>query len=223
LALAVLASIAGDQDLMKLCVAMLIFSGTLPASSQVIAGVDNSARELTAAGSKLKHFAAMDVGVYKGSRPKSDADYRFLQSLHVRYIVDLQAFPFMSFLEKRKARRYGITVIPGIMNASPISPSEKHIDEILAILRDEKYHPIYFHCRFGRDRTNVIAALYRMYFLGMAPQDATQYLHEAGYAFKFGWLRSGLMRYVEKHPTPPADLLSASELGSVTTKGRDAK
>jgi len=188
-----------------------MFLGALPASSQVIAGVDNPARELTAAGSKLKHFAPVDVGVYKGSRPKSDADYRFLQSLHVRYIVDLQVFPFMSFLEKRKARKYGITVIPGIMNASPISPSEKHVDAILTILRDEKYHPIYFHCRFGRDRTSVIAALYRMYFLGMSPQDATQYLHESGYAFRFGWLRSGLTRYVKKHPTPSTGLLSASE------------
>jgi protein tyrosine/serine phosphatase len=196
---------------MKPCVAMLMFLGALPASSQVIAGVDNPARELTAAGSKLKHFAPVDVGVYKGSRPKSDADYRFLQSLHVRYIVDLQVFPFMSFLEKRKARKYGITVIPGIMNASPISPSEKHVDAILTILRDEKYHPIYFHCRFGRDRTSVIAALYRMYFLGMSPQDATQYLHESGYAFRFGWLRSGLTRYVRKHPTPSTGLLSASE------------
>jgi protein tyrosine/serine phosphatase len=196
---------------MKPCVAMLMFLGALPASSQVIAGVDNPARELTAAGSKLKHFAPVDVGVYKGSRPKSDADYRFLQSLHVRYIVDLQVFPFMSFLEKRKARKYGITVIPGIMNASPISPSEKHVHAILTILRDEKYHPNYFHCRFGRDRTSVIAALYRMYFLGMSPQDATQYLHESGYAFRFGWLRSGLTRYVKKHPTPSTGLLSASE------------
>jgi len=196
---------------MKRFLALLLFLGALPAPGQVVAAVDDSSGELTAAGSKLKHFAPVDVGVYKGSRPKGDADYRFLQSLHVKYIVDLQVFPFMSVLEKRKAKKYGITVIPGIMNASPISPSEKHIDAILAILRDDRYHPIYFHCRFGRDRTNVIAALYRMYFLGMPPADATQYLHESGYAFRFGWLRSGLTRYVKKHPTAPPGLLSASE------------
>jgi len=196
---------------MKRFLALLLFLGALPAPGQVVAAVDDSSGELTAAGSKLKHFAPVDVGVYKGSRPKGDADYRFLQSLHVKYIVDLQVFPFMSVLEKRKAKKYGITVIPGTMNASPISPSEKHIDAILAILRDDRYHPIYFHCRFGRDRTNVIAALYRMYFLGMPPADATQYLHESGYAFRFGWLRSGLTRYVKKHPTAPPGLLSASE------------
>jgi protein tyrosine/serine phosphatase len=164
----------------------------------------------TAAGSPLKRFAQVDDGVYKGSKPNSDAEYRFLQSLHVKYIVDLQVLPLMTRSEKRKAEKYGITLIPGIMNASPISPSEKHVDRILTILHDDRYHPIYFHCKLGRDRTNIIAALYKMYFLGMPEEDATQYLHDSGYAFRFGWLRSGLTRYVKNHPTPPADLLLAS-------------
>ena len=173
------------------------------------------ARKQTAAGSRLKYLGSVDVGVYKGSRPKSDADYRFLQSLHVKYIVDLQVLPLMSRPERRKAKQYGITLIPGIMNASPISPSEEHIEKILAILRDARYHPIYFHCKPGRDRTSVTAALYRMYFLGMPPQAAMQYLRESGYGFKYGWLRSGLIRYIKKHPTPPADLLSISQTQSV--------
>jgi protein tyrosine/serine phosphatase len=147
--------------------------------------------------------------VYKGSRPKSDADYRFLQSLHIKYIVDIQAFSLLTHFEKKKAKQYGIIVIPGIMNASPFSPSEKHVDRILSILRDARYHPVYFHCKFGRDRTSVIAALYKIYFLGMPPQEAMQYLHESGYGFEFGWLRSGLTRYLKHHLTPPAALDSS--------------
>nr|AEQ20283.1 putative protein tyrosine/serine phosphatase [uncultured bacterium CSLG7] len=199
--------------MMKPLVTALLLFGGIPAPGQVLQAIDasNLPHELTAAGAKLKHFAQVDDGVYKGSAPRSDADYRFLQSLHVKYIVDLQVFPFMSFFEKRKAKRYGITVIPGIMNASPISPSEKHVDKVLATLRDQRFHPIYFHCRFGRDRTNVIAALYKMYFLGMSPQDAPQYLRDSGYGYKYGWLRSGLTRYLKRHPTPPASLVLAAE------------
>jgi hypothetical protein len=74
----------------------------------------------------------VDDGVYKGAKPTSDADYRFLQSLHVKYIVDLQFLPLMTRLERRKAKRYDITLIPGTMNASPFSPSEKHINKIPA-------------------------------------------------------------------------------------------
>jgi len=195
---------------MKPLVTALLLFGGIPAPGQVLQAIGTS-DELTAAGAKLKHFALLDDGVYKGSAPRSDADYRFLQSLQVKYILDLQVLPLMSLSEQRKAKRYGITVIPGIMNASPISPSEKHIDKILATLRDERYHPIYFHCMFGRDRTNIIAALYKVYFLGMSPQEAPQYLRDSGYGYKYGWLRRGLTRYLKLHPTPPASLLSAAE------------
>ena len=196
---------------MRVLVPLLLIAGVGQASGQVSAAaiaksdLDN---QPPAAGSTLKHFGSIDDGVYKGSRPKSDADYRFLQSLHIKYIVDLQAIPLLTRLEQRKAKKYGITVIPGIMNASPFSPSEKHIDRILTTLRDERHHPVYFHCKFGRDRTSIIAALYKMYFLGMSQEEAVQYLHDSGYAFKFGWLRSGLTRYLKNHPTPPVALNS---------------
>lgn len=193
-----------------LAVALLLLGAALAPGQDRPNDTSDLAREQAAAGSKLKYFGLVDDGVYKGSRPKSDADYRFLQSLHVKYIVDLQVLPWMTLWERRRAKQYGITLIPGIMNASPISPSEKHVDKILSILHDGGHHPIYFHCKFGRDRTGVIAALYKMYFLGMPPQEATQYLRESGYGFKYGWLRSGLTRYIRKHPTPPADLLSIS-------------
>ena len=196
---------------MRLFVPLLVLAGVVHVSGQVTAAMATSdpGSQPAAAGSNLKHFGSIDDGVYKGSRPKSDADYRFLQSLHIKYIVDLQVIPLLTRLEKQKAKKYGITVIPGIMNASPFSPSEKHIDRILTTLRDERYHPVYFHCKFGRDRTSIIATLYKMYFLGMSQQEAVQYLHDSGYAFKFGWLRSGLTRYLKNHPTPPVALNSA--------------
>lgn len=173
--------------------ALWVFSASLLSSQPAFTS------EQAAEGSKLKHFAEVDKNIYKGSKPRSDADFRFLQSLHVRYIVDLEILPFMTSLEQRKANRYGITVIRGLMNASPVSPSEKHVDYILATLRRDQ--PVYFHCKYGRDRTNVIAALYKMYFLGMTEQEAMRYVHDEGY--KDGWMRAGLLRYIRKHPTQP--------------------
>lgn len=190
---------------MKPLVAMALVLGSTSAPCQVRFAL---AAERTRTGSPLQHFERVDQGVYKGSKPSSDTDYRFLQSLHLKYIVDLEVIPFMASFEGRKAAHYGITVIPGIMNASPFPPSEKHIDNILRILRDKRYHPVYFHCKLGRDRTAVIAALYKMYFQGMTEQTAMQYLHESGYGFKDGWVRGGLIRYLKEHPMPPADLVA---------------
>src|SRR5260370_25641449 len=151
-------------------------------------------------GTTLVHFGKVDNGVYKGSMPRTDADYRFLKSLHVRFIVDLQFLPFLDLSEQKKAKQYGIAFIPARMNASPVSPSQKHVETILAILADKRYHPVYFHCALGRDRTSLVAALHKMYFLGMSQQDAWRYMNESGY--KDGWVRSGLKRYLERHPTP---------------------
>ena len=166
-----------------------------------------SSDEQTAAGAKLAHFEKVDEGVYKGSRPRTDADFRFLQSRHVKYILDLQLLPFRQRGEQKRAKRHGMEVIHVRLNASPVPPSEKHIASALAILRDKAYHPIYFHCAYGRDRTALVAALYKMYFMGMSEQDAWQYMLEAG--FKESWLRNGLKKYLFNHPTAPASAAPA--------------
>src|SRR5579864_664719 len=161
-----------------------------------------SSGQVPVAGTTLIRFGQVDEGVYKGSKPRTDADYRFLQSRHVKYIVDLQFLPFLDLGENEQAKRYGMAYIRGHMNASPVSPSQKHVETILAILGDKRRHPVYFHCALGRDRTNLIAALYKMYFLGMSPQSAMRYMNESGY--KDGWVRSGLKRYLREHPRPSA-------------------
>ena len=145
----------------------------------------------------LGHFAQIDDGVYKGAEPKTDADFRFLQSLGIKYIVDLKLFPIRPRFEKRKAKNYGITVIPVTMNASPFAPSEKHVNQALCALNDPQRHPIYFHCDIGRDRTSLIATLYEMYFRGLPPRDTWTEMRRFG--FKDSWTLYGLKTYLRKH------------------------
>ena len=185
---------------------MVLYASYSPALVRAESEIPDLSRDQTPTGAKLDYFSRVDEGVYKGSEPKSDSDYRFLQSLHVKYIVDLRPLSWLHRSDERKAKRYGIEIIPVGLNASPISPSRKHIETALAILGDVRCQPVYFHCAFGRDRTALIAALYKMYFLGMSPEAAKQYLHEAGY--KDGWVRHGLAGYLEKHPTPSPSLRS---------------
>src|SRR5260370_39699013 len=125
------------------------------------------------------------------------------------FIVDLQFLPFLDLSEQKKAKQYGIAFTPARMNASPVSPSQKHVESILAILADNRHHPVYFHCALGRDRTSLIAALYKMYFLGMSQQNAWRYMDESGY--KDGWVRSALKSYLERHPTPSPALRRLSQ------------
>src|ERR1700745_300202 len=70
------------------------------------------AQDHSAPGTKLPRFERIDEGVFKGSEPKNDADYRFLQSKHVRYIVAMKFLPLLDRLEVHRARKYGILLIP---------------------------------------------------------------------------------------------------------------
>ena len=157
-----------------------------------------------APGTSIVRFAEVDQGVYRGSTPRTDADFRFLKSKHIRYVLSLEFIPFLSKFEERKARKYGISVLHAVMNGSPVPPSEEHVNHILLILRDKRYHPIYFHCALGRDRTGLIAALYKMYFRGMLPNEAWREMMRFG--FKDSWTLRGLKTYFQKHWKRPDSL-----------------
>jgi Tyrosine phosphatase family len=159
-----------------------------------------------APGTSIIRFGEVDAGVYRGSKPHTDADFRFLQSKHIHYILDIRFLPLLAAPEARKAREYGIGFLTSPMNGSPIPPSERHVNRILLILRDKRYHDIYFHCDLGRDRTSLIAGLYEMYFLGRSKQAAWEEMKQ--YGFKDSWTLAGLKSYFEKHPKPSPELLA---------------
>jgi len=152
-------------------------------------------------GTYIVRFQELDEGIYKGSKPKTDADYEFLQSKGVKYIVELRLFPWLNAGEKRKAKKYGMTLLTGTINASPMTPSEKHVNAVLCLLRDKRYHPIYFHCDLGRDRAMLIAGLYEMYYKGKSKEEA--YKEMKYYGFKDDWTLNGLKNYFEKHSQQP--------------------
>ena len=158
---------------------------------------DGGAHAHPAPGTSIRRFAQLDEGVYKGSKPKTDADFRFLQSKNIKYIVDLKFFPLLYRLESHKAKRYGMTVIPATINASPFAPAQKRVDHILCILADKRLRPIYFHCDVGRDRTSLIATLYEIRFRGLPPEQAWQAMQHFG--FKDGWTLRGLKTYLQHH------------------------
>ena len=165
--------------------------------------VMDRAHEHPASGTTLTRFEKIDDGVYKGSEPKNDADYRFLQSKHIRYILAMKFLPLLDRLEVHRARKYGIFVIPITMNASTFPPSEKHIRQILCLLSDKRLRPVYFHCTIGRDRTALIATLYEVYFLRLPPERARDEMERFG--FKERWPLTGLSNYLEKHANSPWD------------------
>jgi len=191
------------RNLLAGLISAFLLALPIPRIAAQMIQVMDPAHHHPAPGTKLTRFEEIDSGVYKGSEPRNDADYRFLQSKHINYIVAIKFLPLLDRLEVRKARKYGIIVIPVTMNASTFAPSEKHIRQILCLLSDRRLRPVYFHCSIGRDRTALIATLYEIYFLGVPPEKAHDEIKRFG--FKESWTLSGLSNYLEKHAKFPWD------------------
>jgi len=174
-----------------------------------------------APGTSMIRFGEIDEDVFKGSKPKSDADFRFLQSKHIKTIVDLQFVPVLYRREKENAEKYDMRVIPVTINASPVAPKEEHVRHALCLLADKRLRPVYFHCDIGRDRTSLIATLYEVYFRGLPPKDALQEMKRLG--FKDDWTLRGLRNYLQKHAdtrfTPDADCAGAGSFGTDASNG----
>jgi hypothetical protein len=153
------------------------------------------------AGTSLKHFAEIDTNVYVGSKPHSDKDYEFLKSKNVHYILNARFWPFFSFLEKRKARQYGMQFLAVEMNASFIPPSREHVDEILLTMHNPGKQPIYLHCVLGRDRTSLLSGLYKIYFLHFSRGEAYAEMRKSG--FRTSWFVHGLKLYFDKNAGVP--------------------
>jgi hypothetical protein len=163
--------------------------------------VHNPSREHPFAGTSIIRFAKVDDGIYKGSKPTTDADFNYLKSLQIKYILELKFLPFLDGAEKKRAKKHGIGFLTVHMNASFYPPSEKHVNQALRILRDPRFQPMYLHCDIGRDRTSLVAGLYDVYFKGMSPEDAWQAMKTFG--FKESWTLRGLKVYFDKHVRRP--------------------
>jgi len=153
-------------------------------------------------GVSLKHFTQIDSRVFAGSKPVKDADFEFLRNKGVKFILQADFLPGLSGHERAQAKKFGIEYLSVPMNASPIAPRQKHVNEALRIMRTRQ--PIYIHCVLGRDRTGLLAGLYRIYFEGMPAAEAYRMMQAEG--FRSGFFLHGLKAYFDKHAAAPPGL-----------------
>lgn len=193
---------------MRNLILLLVCSSLFAAKHQSNRGDTSEVLRHPAPGTSIVRFGRVDAGVYRGSKPHTDADFQFLRSKHIHAILDMRFLPLLAAPEARKARQYGMIFLTSPMNGSPVPPSEEHVNRILLILRDKRYRPIYFHCDLGRDRTSLIAALYEMYFLKRSRAAAWRDMKH--YGFKESWNLRGLKVYFDEHPKPSPELMKAA-------------
>jgi protein tyrosine/serine phosphatase len=67
-------------------------------------------------------------------------------------------------------------------------PTADEVRERLAMVRalTEKKHPVLIHCKYGSDRTGILAAAYRMKVQGWSKEEAVKEMYEYGHSAVLG-------------------------------------
>ncbi len=143
-------------------------------------------------------FSEVELGLYRGSRPSSDADYQQLKETGIKTILSLQSSPMSVWPEEKKANKEGFTFINvRIFAFTPYISNSKMVG-LLDTMQDQALRPLYVHCRFGRDRTGLAVGMYRVHVQKWESQVAYQEMRKFGFAPALVW---GLWAYFKSHIT----------------------
>jgi protein tyrosine/serine phosphatase len=114
------------------------------------------ARESTA---PIPRFLKVAPGIYRGGSPGEEG-VAFLKKKGFKTVITFEGRKKVVKAEKEAVEKAGMRFVE-----SPITlfnlPDDDRIDDLLQIIANPKNHPVFVHCRAGRDRTGLMIALYR--------------------------------------------------------------
>ncbi len=73
---------------------------------------------------------------------------------------------------------------------------DKHVVEVMRMLKQQGDGPFLIHCKHGADRTGLMSAMYRVLFESWSAEDARTEMLEGGYGYHSFW--RSIPRYVLK-------------------------
>ena len=140
-------------------------------------------------------------GIFTGSKPRTDADFRLLQTKGIRTILNVETLYSHVEPERRLAWQYGFDFRSVPIFPSPLQPREQRVKEALLIISDRSLHPVFVHCLVGEDRATFLVALYRIYYENWQPEEAWREMLRAG--FHDNWWLHGFRTYFWSHTHKP--------------------
>jgi tyrosine-protein phosphatase SIW14 len=132
----------------------------------------------------ILNFHQVESWLYRGGRPDAEG-IRMLRSIGIRTIVTLERGwferePQEVQKERQLAEQGGIQFIHVPLHPF-FKPRSEEIRKILSIVMEPARHPVFIHCRKGKDRTGIIIAVFRVRYQNWAVQRAYEELESFGH------------------------------------------
>jgi len=125
--------------------------------------------------------------LYRSEQPTA-LGMKNLERLGIRTIINLRAF------NDDKDEVKGTSLRTERVKILTWRIDDKHVIEVMRMLRQTENAPFLIHCQHGADRTGVMSAMYRVLEQGWTPEDALKELIDGGYGYHSMW--KNIVRYV---------------------------
>jgi protein tyrosine/serine phosphatase len=144
--------------------------------------------------------------LYRSEQP-SALGMKNLEKLGIRTVINLRAFnDDANEVKGTSLRTERVKILTWRID-------DKHVIEVMRMLKKTENGPFLIHCQHGADRTGVMSAMYRILEQDWAPEDALKELVDGGYGYHSMW--KNIVRYVRAVDAPK--LRQAIESGSTST------
>jgi protein tyrosine/serine phosphatase len=140
--------------------------------------------------------------LYRSEQPTA-LGMKNLEKLGIRTVINLRAFnDDQDEVKGTSLRTERVKILTWRID-------DKHVIEVMRMLKNAENGPFLIHCQHGADRTGLMSAMYRILEQGWTPEDALKELVDGGYGYHSMW--KNIVRYVR---SVDADKLRAA-IGSV--------
>jgi protein tyrosine/serine phosphatase len=118
--------------------------------------------------------------LYRSEQPTAEG-FKNLEKLGIRTVINLRYFnDDEEEAEGTKLRLERVKILTW-------RAGDKHVIEVMRMLRNQANGPFLIHCQHGADRTGLMSAMYRVLEQNWTPQDALAELVDGGYGFHKMW------------------------------------
>ena len=126
--------------------------------------------------------------LYRSEQPTA-LGMKNLERLGIRTIINLRAF------NDDKDEVKGTSLRTERVKILTWRIDDKHVIEVMRMLKKAENGPFLIHCQHGADRTGLMSAMYRVLEQGWTPEDALTELIDGGYGYHSMW--KNIIEYVK--------------------------
>jgi tyrosine-protein phosphatase SIW14 len=160
-------------------------SSTAPRQVRSPGGRKSWAKAISRPG--LPNLHKINDRLYRGGQPEKEG-YAELAKLGVKTIVCLRT-------DDEDSEHLGDLPIRCVHLSITLTPTKEQVVEFLKAATDTKRQPVYFHCKYGSDRTGTMCAIYRIAVDGWSKQAAIDEMTRGGFGYHW-W--TGLTKFVRE-------------------------